>query len=147
MSIKHNPTYLIHPQDSNFSYLIENINLSVNGRPFTYTYQLIYQDDIPSQTISLEDINGSAYGTGYQSIRADGLLDIKSQPIDGCVRYLQTFINEGTSKKRTYTIKGINFQEIIDEHTNATDATSNENAEQQKQALTTISGSMIPNVP
>ncbi|MDR0650308.1 MAG: hypothetical protein LBG59_02635 [Candidatus Peribacteria bacterium] len=131
--------------------MIDNIVLRA-GQTLTYTYQLTYQDDIPLQTISLEDIKGSNYGTGYRNIIADGLLDIKLQPVDGCVRYLETFINEGTRstqtpKKRTYTNTGINLQQILDDYSNNVDQESQKNADEQIKKLTTTPGSTIPTIP
>jgi hypothetical protein len=69
----------------------------------------------------LEDIQGVEYGTGYKNIIADNLLDIKLQPTDGCVKYIETYINNKstvTPKNRTYISTGINLQALIDNQIN-----------------------------
>jgi predicted P-loop ATPase/GTPase len=79
-------------------------------------------------------------------------LDIKLQPVDGCVRYIEAFINEGTKstqspKKRTYTPIGINLQQILDDYSNNVDEEAKKNVDEQTKNLTTTPGNVIPNIP
>jgi hypothetical protein len=99
-----------------FSYLLDNIQLNT-GQTLTYSYNLTYSET-PTQTISLEDIDGEKYGDTHKSIKTDGLLDIKLQPENGCIKMMKTFINTNNpqQQKREYTIKDINLQELIDDY-------------------------------
>jgi len=107
----------ILPPDGDFSYLINNIVLNA-GATFSYTYTLIYQGT-PAQKISLADIDGTDYK--LTTPRKDTYLDIKSQPTDGCIKYMNVWVNDNKTneKKRSYTMTGINLQALIDETTDS----------------------------
>lgn len=111
-----NPYKLIlHEGDQNFSYLMDNIRINPN-QTRSYSYQVIYSDT-QTQLISLEDIDGTKYGTGYEDIKLGGDVDIKLQPADGCIKFMKAFVNQPNDTHRTYTTKDINLNEIIINYT------------------------------
>jgi hypothetical protein len=102
---------ILHAQDEDFNYLIDNIRLRA-GQSLKYTYQLVYKDK-QTQSISIEDIKGTDYNLSFS---ADGYPDIKTQSSNTCLRDSIGFINTVGNKHRSYTKKNIPIQDLIDEY-------------------------------
>jgi hypothetical protein len=78
----------LHPQDADFTYLINNIHLGA-GQSLSYKYQLIYKNT-QTQFFSIEDIEGTDYKLEFSK---DGYPDIKVQSSNSCIRDMIGFIN------------------------------------------------------
>ena len=102
---------IVHPQDADFTYLIDNIQLSA-GQSMSYKYQLIYKD-FQTHIISVEDIEGTDYKLNFSR---DGYPDIGVQSENSCMRNMVGFINSAGNKHRSYMQRDIPIQDLIDEY-------------------------------
>lgn len=100
---------VLHGKDGHFTYILDNLRLRA-GEQFSYSYELMYRPVAP-QRISLEDIPGADYQLSFAK---DGLLDIKMQPQDGCLRKMKMWVNAHKNQNRTYAFYHVNLQDYVD---------------------------------